>query len=90
MEILPITIEQTILLLIAKLTDEEKSFIKNSTYNELLEFEMIKDLDINHLTGLSDGNIALLEDCSNFVNSVTLISIDDAIKILVEKLIFIL
>lgn len=90
MEILPITINQAVLLISKKISEDEKFFIANSTLDELYEFGIIKELEVDEITGLSLGNKALLEDCSLYNNNsdfIAYISVSEAIDIIVEELI---
>ncbi len=92
LEILPITVEQTVKILLSTLNSDELSFIKNSTYDELVEFGMVDDLHIDDITGLSQGNRALLEECSEIACDgtafLTIISPAEAIEIIVKDLIY--
>ena len=90
MDILPITIKQTVDILLENISIDEKSIIQNSTYEELLEFGIVESLNIEEITGIAMGNNALIEECSKFENDsgfITFLSVEQTIEVIVRNLI---
>lgn len=59
----PTTCEQAATRILAKLDDASKQRVKDSSYEDLIQFHMGWGMGIRNSTGLWRGNVALTESC---------------------------
>lgn len=89
MEYLPITVEQAAIILLKSMSTDEVKLIQNMTQEDFETSNFLQDYEIIEKFGLEDGNLALLEDCTNIKNKNTpsdllvfLVSAEEAAEII--------